>query len=131
MGFSQPSGVFTFGGFLFAGSSLIVALMADMQKQVGADLSELDVIEEMLRPLITAKTIHQSHEGFHHPVTQTKEFQLLGRWLEQRVGQLPKQIVSWIGPEAYQRNFLDFSMLMAVTKIRDLSERLKMAGKTS
>ena len=45
----------------------------------------------------------------------------------QHVNQLRKQILSLIGPEAYQRNFLDFSMLMAVTKIRDLSERLKIA----
>ena len=52
---------------------------------------------------------------------------MLGLWLEQRAQQLQKQIVSWIGPEAFQRNFLDFAMLISVTKICDLSERLKTA----
>lgn len=81
----------------------------------------------MLRTLVTAKEIHQLPNCFRPPITQTKEFQMLGRWLEQRVGQLQKQILSWIGPEAYQRNFLDYDMLKSVTKIRDYSERLKMA----
>ena len=38
-----------------------------------------------------------------------------------------KQIVSWIGPEAFQRHYIEAAMLMSVTKIRDYSERLKMA----
>ena len=99
--------------------------MEDMQKQVDLAFAELDVIEEMLRLLVAARQLHQ-REGFgvRLPVTQTKEFQLLGRWLEQRVGQLQKQIVSWIGPEAYQRNFLDYDMLKSVTKIRDYAERM-------
>ena len=101
--------------------------MADMQRRVDLAFAELDVIEEMLRPLVAAKKIHQLPDCFRFPVTQTKEFQLLGKFLEQRVSQLQKQIVSWIGPEVYQRHYIDSAMLMAVTKIRDLSERLKMA----
>ncbi len=82
----------------------------------------------MLRPLVAARKLHQLEDsGVRLPVTQTKEFQMLGRWLHQRVGQLQKQIVSWIGPETYRRRYTDSAMLMAVTKIRDLSERLKMA----
>ncbi len=93
-----------------------------------AALAELDVIEEMLRPLVAAQKLHQREDfEVRLPVTQTKEFQKLGRCLEQRVGQLQKQIVSWIGPEAFQRCYIESAMLMAVTKIRDLSERLKMA----
>ena len=95
-----------------------------MQKQVDDAFAELDVIEEMLRPLAAARQLHH-HEGFEVrlPVTQTKEFQLLGRWLEQRVGQLLKQIVSWIGPEAYRHRYIDTAMLNSVTKIRDYAER--------
>ena len=37
-------------------------LMADMQNQVDNTFAELDVIEEMLRPLVCAKTIHESEE---------------------------------------------------------------------
>ena len=69
-------------------------MMADIQKQVDTAVAELDVIEEMLRSLVAAKKIHQPLDCFRLPVTQTKEFQLLGRWLEQRVGQLQKQILS-------------------------------------
>ena len=91
--------------------------MEDMQKQVDNAFAELDVIEEMLRPLVAAGQLHQREDfGVRFPITQTKEFQLLGRWLEQRVGQLQKQIVSWIVPEAYQRNYIDSAMLMVVTK---------------
>ena len=47
--------------------------MEDMQKQVDNAFAELDVIEEMLRPLVAARQLHQS-EGFgvRLPVTQTK-----------------------------------------------------------
>ena len=97
--------------------------MEDIQKRVDLAFAELDVIEEMLRPLVVAKTLHQRADFANRfPVTQTKEFQMLGRWLHQRVGQLQKQIVSWIGPETYRRRYTDSAMLMAVTKIRDLSE---------
>ena len=51
--------------------------------------AELDVIEEMLRPLVATRQLYQREDfEVRLPVTQTKEFQMLGRWLEQRVGQL-------------------------------------------
>lgn len=75
-------------------------------------LAEMDIGEEMLWPLVAAKTLHQREDfGVRLPITQTKEFQMLGRFLEQRVNQLRKQILSWIVPEAYQRNYIDYDML--------------------
>ena len=98
--------------------------MEDMQKQVNNAFAELDVIEEMLWPLVAAQRLHQREDfGVRFPVTQTKEFQMLGLWLEQRAQQL-QQIVSWIGRDAYRRRYIEAAMLMAVTKIRDLSERM-------
>lgn len=86
--------------------------MANMQKQMDNAFAELDVIEEMLRPLVAARKLHQRGDfEVRLPITQTKEFQLLGWWLEQRVNQLQNQILSWIIPEAYQRHFLDYDML--------------------
>ena len=60
-----------------------------MQRRVDLAFAELDVIEEMLRPLVAAQELHKREDfGVRLPVTQTKEFQLFGRWLEERVGQL-------------------------------------------
>lgn len=99
--------------------------MEDKQRRVDMAFAELDVIEEMLRPLVAARQLHRRKDfEVRFLVTQTKEFQMLGRWLEQRVGQLKKQIVSWIGPDAYRRRYIESAMLMAVTKIRDYPERL-------
>ena len=89
-------------------------LMLDIQKQLDLAFTELDVVEEMLRPLVDAQKIHHLSDCFRIPITQTKEFQLLGRLLEQRVNQLRKKILSLIGPEAYQHNYLDSAMLMTV-----------------
>ncbi len=56
--------------------------MGDMQRRVDLAFAELDVIEEMLRPLVAAQELHQREDfGVRLPVTQTKEFQMLGRWL--------------------------------------------------
>ena len=52
---------------------------------------------------------------------------MLGLWLEQRAQQLQKQIVSKIGPDVYRRRYIEAAMLISVTKICDLSERLKTA----
>ena len=67
--------------------------MADIQRRVDLAFAELDVIEEMLRPLVAARKLHQREDfGVRLPVTQTKEFQLLGRWLEQYVGQCKSRL---------------------------------------
>ena len=70
-----------------------------MQRRVDLAFAELDVIEEMLRPLVAAQELHQREDfGVHIPITQTEEFQFFGRLLEQRVHQLRKQILSLIWP---------------------------------
>ena len=87
--------------------------------------AELDIVEEMLRLLIADQRIHEREEnGLRIPITQTEPFHLLGWLLEQRVNQLRKQISSWIGPESFQRNYIDSAMLMVVTKIHDYAERM-------
>ncbi len=95
--------------------------MADVQKQVDLAFAELDIVEEMLRPLVSPKTQHEHEDSFRIPITQTEEFQLFSLLLEQRLNHLKKNIVSTIGAD-YQRNCIDSAMLMAVTEIRDLSE---------
>ena len=47
--------------------------MEDMQKQVDTALAEMDIVEEMLWPLVAAKTLHQREDfGARLPITQTK-----------------------------------------------------------
>lgn len=100
--------------------------MAYLQKQVDTAFAELDVVEEMLRPLVVTKSIHEHEDGFRIPITQTEPFQEFGRHLETRLNELEKKIVSLIGPESYQRRFIDSSMLFGVTKIWYYAEQLKM-----
>ena len=42
--------------------------MVDIQKQADLALAELDIVEEMLRPLVTAKEIHERGDCFHIPI---------------------------------------------------------------
>ena len=46
--------------------------MADMQKQVDTAFAELDIIEEMLRPLVAAKEIHQLRTASAFPSRKPK-----------------------------------------------------------
>ena len=56
----------------------LTALMADLQRRVDLAFAELDIVEEMLRPLVAAQNLHQRKDfGARLPITQTKEFQLL------------------------------------------------------
>ncbi len=50
--------------------------MEDIQRRVDLAFAELDVIEEMLRPLVAAKTIYESEEGFPIPVKARTPAQL-------------------------------------------------------
>ena len=79
----------------FDGNSSIFALRGwkTCKRRVDLAFAELEVIEEMLRPLVTVRELHQSEDlEVRFPVTQTKEFQLFGRWLEQRVGQCKSRL---------------------------------------
>ena len=74
--------------------------MEDMQKQIDLAFAELDVIEEMLRTLVAAQNLHRREDfGVRLPVTQTREFQLLGRFLEQARWAVAKAdcFVDWPG----------------------------------
>lgn len=53
--------------------------MVDIQKQADLAFAELDIVEEMLRPLVDAKEMQQLPDCFRIPITQTKEFQFFGR----------------------------------------------------
>ncbi len=48
--------------------------MADVQKQVDLAFAELDIVEEMLRPLVSPKTQHEHEDSFRIPITQTEPF---------------------------------------------------------
>ena len=42
--------------------------MAYLQKQVDVAFSDLDIVEEMLRPLVAAKEIHERGDCFRIPI---------------------------------------------------------------
>ncbi len=57
--------------------------MADLQRRVDLAFAELDIVEEMLRPLVAAKKIHHLPDCFRILITQTESFHLLGRLLKE------------------------------------------------
>lgn len=74
----------------------------------------------------TPEAIYQTNAKVYRPQpASTKPAQHTGR-PKHRVNELKRKVISMIGPDAYQRRFMGASMLLAVTKIRDCVESMKM-----